>query len=257
MGLEINILGPCEVTADGEPATLIGKRRVAVLTKLALNAGQAVPAERLRGQVWADGAAATAGKQLHIVVSKLRDALPPQVIVTVPGGYRLDLPRESVDAHRFTLLTAEARAARRDGDLAAADRLYREALALWRGDALSGMTDPWAQAESARLEAERLTVLEEHVDVRLAAGEHHEVVPALMAHIEAHPLRERPRAQLMLALYRASRPSEAIEVYRETRRTLADELGIEPGPELRRLLQSVLHRDPALDPPRPGQLVGG
>ncbi|MFB9471443.1 BTAD domain-containing putative transcriptional regulator [Nonomuraea salmonea] len=250
MGLEINVLGPWEVLADGEPAVLTGKRRVAVLTQLALNAGHTVSAERLRGQIWGDSAATTAGKQLHIVVSKLREALLPEVIVTVPGGYRLDLPRESVDVHRFTQLTRQARAAHRRGDLAAADRLYHQALGLWRGDALAGMTDAWAQAESARLETEHLAAVEEHVDVRLAAGQHHEVVSALTAHVEAHPLRERPRAQLMLALYRASRTSEALEVYRETRRALSDELGIEPGPALRRLHQAVLHRDPALDLPR-------
>ncbi|MEU4579122.1 BTAD domain-containing putative transcriptional regulator [Nonomuraea sp. ATR24] len=252
MGLEIKILGPWEITAHGEPAGLAGERRVGVLARLALSAGRPVPAEQLLAQVWGESTATTAGKQLHIVVSKLRGLLAPhqdeEIIATVAGGYQLNLARESVDAHLFSLLARRAREARARGEVAAADGLFRRALALWRGDALAGMNASWAHAESARLQEERLTTLEDHVDLRLAAGDHHAVVPVLLAHVRAHPLRERPRAQLMLALYRASRSPEALEVYQETRRVMIDELGIEPGPALRRLQQAVLRRDPALDP---------
>ncbi|WP_336211076.1 AfsR/SARP family transcriptional regulator [Nonomuraea sp. LPB2021202275-12-8] len=251
MGLEIKILGPWEITANGKPAVLAGERRVGVLTRLALSAGQPVPAEQLLAQVWGESMATTAGKQLHIVVSKLRGLLAPHqdddIIATVSGGYQLNLPRERIDAHLFSHLTRRARAARAQGEIATADGLYHRALALWRGDALAGMTASWAQAESVRLEEERLAALEDHVDLRLEAGDHHAVVPVLTAHVEANPLRERPRAQLMLALYRASRTSEALDVYRETRRVVAEELGIEPGLTLRRLQQAVLRRDPALD----------
>ncbi|GAA3535100.1 hypothetical protein GCM10022419_013290 [Nonomuraea rosea] len=251
MGLEMRILGPWEITANGERAVLSGERRVGVLTRLALSAGQPVSADQLLAQIWGESTVTTAGKQLHIVVSKLRGVLAPHqgddVIETVSGGYQLNLPRERIDAHLFSLLARRARAARAQGEIATADGLFHRALALWRGDALAGMTASWAQTESVRLEEERLTTLEDHVDLRLAAGDHQAVVPVLTAHVAANPLRERPRAQLMLALYRASRLSEALDVYRETRRVVAEELGIEPGVALRRLQQAVLRRDPALD----------
>ncbi|TDD22494.1 AfsR/SARP family transcriptional regulator [Nonomuraea diastatica] len=257
MGLQIKFLGPWEVTANGEPVKLTGLRRVGVLARLALNAGRAVPAERILADVWDQSTVTTAGKQLHIVVSKLRGLLAPyqddEIIATVPGGYQLNLAREGVDAHLFTLMTGQARAARARGEIAAADELFRRALALWRGNALEGMTGSWAQAACARLEEERLTALEDHIDLRLESGDHHAVVPVLTAHAEAYPLRERPRAQLMLAMYRASRPCEALEVYQGTRRVMVDELGIEPGAVLRRMQQAVLRRDPALDLGPPAQ----
>ncbi|KAB8196770.1 hypothetical protein FH608_008735 [Nonomuraea phyllanthi] len=257
MGLQINVLGPCEITVDGEPVRLAGTRRVGLLARLAMSADRVVPAEQLLTDVWGQSTAATAGKQLHIVVSKLRDLLSPhhdgEIIATVPGGYRLNLGRERVDAHLFTLLARQAGAARDRGEIAAADGLFRRALALWRGDALAGMAAPWAEAASDRLAEERLTALEHHFDVRLETGDHHAVVPELSAHAAAHPLRERPQAQLMLALYRASRSTEALAVYQETRRVLVDELGIEPGAALRRLQEAVLARDPALDLPCPAQ----
>ncbi|MET7327098.1 BTAD domain-containing putative transcriptional regulator [Nonomuraea sp. NPDC005650] len=250
MGLEIKILGPWETTADGAPVGVSGERRVGVLTRLALSAGQPVPADELLAQVWGHSTATTAGKQLHIVVSKLRALLSPhhddEIIATVAGGYQLNLACERVDAHLFTLLARQARAARDRGAVATADALFQRALALWRGNALAGMTALWAQVESARLEEEHLTTLEDHIDLRLAAGDHHAVVPVLTTHAEANPLRERPRAQLMLALYRAARSSEALAVYQETRRVMIDELGIEPGAALRRMQQAVLRRDPAL-----------
>ncbi|MCG5213008.1 AfsR/SARP family transcriptional regulator [Streptosporangium sp. KLBMP 9127] len=259
MGLEIKILGPWETTANGELVRLAGERRVGVLARLALSAGQPVAAEELLAQVWGHCTATTAGKQLHIVVSKLRGLLSPhqddEVIATVSGGYQLNLACERVDAHLFTLLGRQARAARAHGEIAKADELFQRALALWRGNgnALAGMTASWAQVESARLEEERLATLEDHIDLRLAAGDHHAVVPVLTAHADAHPLRERPRAQLMLALYRAARSSEALAVYQETRRVMIDELGIEPGAALRRLQQAVLRRDPALHLTSPAQ----
>ncbi|WP_344881773.1 AfsR/SARP family transcriptional regulator [Nonomuraea antimicrobica] len=223
---------------------LAGARRLGVLARLALSVGQTVSSERLVADVWGDSSVSTVDKQLHIVVSKLRETLPGRVIATVPGGYRLDLPSESVDAHRFAQLVRRARATR---DPTTAIGLRERALALWRGDALQGRSETWAQIEAARLEQERLATLEDLVDLRLSAGDHHVVLGELTAHVEAHPLRERPRAQLMLALYRAARPAEALEVYQETRRVMADELGIEPGVALDRLQRAVLAGDPALD----------
>ena len=251
MRLKISILGPWEVTADGVPVKVAGERRVGLLARLALSAGQVVPAERLLADVWGQSTAATAGKQLHIVVSKVRDLLSrhqdDEVITTIGGGYRLNIRREDVDAHLFTLLVRKAVTARTTGAPRAAEDLFQRALTLWRGSALTGITAPWAQVEAARLEEERLTTLEDHFDLRLAAGDHHATVPALTAHTAAHPLRERPRAQLMLALYRASRSSDALAVYQDTRRVMVGDLGIEPGPGLRRLQEAVLRRDPALD----------
>ncbi|GAA5039803.1 DNA-binding SARP family transcriptional activator [Thermocatellispora tengchongensis] len=256
-GLEIKILGPCEITANGEPVRMAGERRIGLLARLALSAGRPVSAERLLAQVWGHSAATTADKQLHIVVSKLRGLLAPhhdgEVITTVPGGYQLNLAQERIDAHLFTLLAGQARAARAQGEIATANTLFQRALTLWRGNALADITTPWAQVEAARLEEERLAALEDHIDLRLTAGEHHAVVPLLTAHVKAHPLRERPRAQLMLALYRASRSSEALAVYQDTRRVLVHELGIEPGAALRRLHMAVLRRDPALDLARPSK----
>ncbi|MFI6705982.1 BTAD domain-containing putative transcriptional regulator [Nonomuraea sp. NPDC050478] len=258
MTLEIGFLGPWQIKVDGQPVRLAGRRRVAVLTRLALDAGRPVTTRQLVADVWGQTPPTTAGKQLHIVVSKLRDVLTPGAIVTVPGGYLLDLPRARIDAHHFTLLAGQARTARDRGETGTADGRFRQALALWRGRALAELDDPWARAESRRLEEERLAVFEDHIDLRLAAGDHHAVVADLAPHVRAHPLREGPRAQLMLALYRAARPAEALAVYQEGHTALVEELGLEPGARLRRLQGAILTRDPALDlaaPARSGTII--
>ncbi|MFG1947801.1 BTAD domain-containing putative transcriptional regulator [Nonomuraea sp. NPDC048826] len=257
MALRINILGPWELTAGDDLLPLTGSRRIGLLTRLALSAGRVVTTDQLLIDVWGESRVATAPKQLHIVVSKLREFLAPraldEVIVTAPGGYCLDVPADHVDAHLFMRLVREARAGRARGEIHTADRSFRQALALWRGEALAGMSAEWAHIEATRLAEERLTALEDHVDLRLAAGDHHAVIPDLPVHIEAHPLRERPHAQLMLALYRAGRSSEALRVYQDARRVMVRELGIEPGAELRRLQQAILARDPVLDLTAPAQ----
>ncbi|MCF6468257.1 hypothetical protein FAF44_07560, partial [Nonomuraea sp. MG754425] len=259
MTLEIRFLGPWQVLAADEPVRLAGHRRIGVLARLALNAGQVVQTERVLVDIWGDGTAVTADKQLHIVISKLRDALGPhsteEVIQTVPGGYRLALDPDRIDALLFARLVKRARTAQEQGGSAAADSLFRTALQLWRGEPLAGLTAPWARIEATRLEEEHRTVLEDHADLRLAAGDHHAVAADLAVHVRAHPLRERPAAQLMLALHRAGRSSEALGVYQGTRRMMVSELGLEPGAELRRLHQAVLVKDPALDLPVPAQRV--
>ncbi|MEV0823691.1 AfsR/SARP family transcriptional regulator [Nonomuraea rubra] len=253
MTVEIGLLGPWQIKLDGQPVRLAGRRRVAVLTRLALDAGRPVSTRQLVADVWGQTSTATAGKQLHIVVSKLRDTLTPGLITTVPGGYLLDLPREQVDAHSFTLLAGQARMARDRREPGTADELFRRALALWRGRALGELAEPWAQIESRRLEEERLAVFEDHIELRLASGDHHGVVTDLAPHVQAHPLREAPRAQLMLALYRAARPSDALAVYQEGRAAMVEELGLEPGVRLRRLQHAILTRDPSLEPAVPAQ----
>lgn len=259
MGLEIRFLGPWQITTDDHVVKLAGQRRIGVLARLALDTGQAVHADRIISDVWAGSSAATAAKQLHIVISKLRETLVPHggedIIETVPGAYRLTLNRDRVDAHLFTKLALRARAARAQDATATADALFRQALGLWRGPALAEVDASWARIEAGRLEEERLAVLEEHVDLRLAAGDHRAVAAELAAHVKAHPLRERPAAQLMLALYRDARSSEALAVYQDTRRVMVEELGIEPSNELRRLHQAILIRDPVLDLSAPAQDV--
>ncbi|MGP4102874.1 BTAD domain-containing putative transcriptional regulator [Nonomuraea sp. KM90] len=259
MGLEIRFLGPWEITTGDHVVKLAGQRRIGVLARLALDAGRPVHTERILADVWADSSAATAAKQLHIVISKLRETLAPhggeEIIETVPGAYRLTLDRDRVDAHVFSRLALQARTARSRNRTADADMLFRQALGLWRGPALAEVDAPWARLEAGRLEEERLAVLEDHVDVRLAAGDHRAVAAELAGHVAAHPLRERPAAQLMLALYRDARSSEALAVYQDTRRAMVEELGIDPGNELRRLHQAILARDPELDLRVPAQEV--
>ncbi|WP_049558169.1 AfsR/SARP family transcriptional regulator [Nonomuraea sp. SBT364] len=259
MALEIRFLGPWQVLAAGEPVRFAGQRRIGVLARLALNAGQTVHAERILTDIWADSITATAAKQLHIVISKLRETLGPhtteEIIQTTQGGYRLALEPDHIDAHLFTRLAKRARTAQAQGGRAAADALFRTALELWRGEPLAGLTGAWARIEATRLEEEHRTVLEDHADLRLAAGDHHALATDLAAHVRAHPLRERPAAQLMLALHRAGRPSEALAVYQNTRKIMVSELGIEPGAEVRRLHQAVLVNDPVLDLTTPAQQV--
>ncbi|MFI7642982.1 BTAD domain-containing putative transcriptional regulator [Nonomuraea sp. NPDC049400] len=259
MALEIRFLGPWQVLAGDEPVRLAGQRRIGVLARLALDTGQNVHAERILTDIWGHSSAATAAKQLHIVISKLRETLgahtTEEIIQTMPGGYRLALEPDHIDAHRFTRLAKRARTAQAQGATAAADALFRTALQLWRGGPLAELTAPWARIEATRLEQEHLTVLEDHADLRLAAGDHHALAADLAVHARAHPLRERPAAQLMLALHRAGRPSEALAVYQNTRRIMVSELGIEPGAQLRRLHQAVLVKDPALDLTTPAQQI--
>ncbi|MFG6199690.1 BTAD domain-containing putative transcriptional regulator [Nonomuraea sp. JJY05] len=259
MTLEIGFLGPWQVLAGDAPVRLAGRRRIGVLARLALNAGQVVHAERVLTDIWEDGSAATVSKQLHIVISKLRETLAPhtteEIIQTVPGGYRLALDPDHIDAHLFARLAKRARSAQAREGGAAAEALFRAALQLWRGEPLAGLPYPWARIEATRLEEEHRTLLEDHADLRLAAGDHHALTADLAAHVRAHPLRERPAAQLMLALHRAGRPSEALAVYQNTRRVMISELGIEPGAELRRLHQAVLVKDPVLDLTSPAQQI--
>ena len=177
---------------------------------------------------------------------ELRKALGPAIVTRAPG-YVLELDPERVDAHRFARLAQEGRAALEGGDAASAEVALREALALWRGPALADfLYEPFAQNQIARLEELRTVVVEERIDADLALGRHAELVPELEALVQAEPLRERPRAQLMLALYRSGRQADALAAYRQARETLVEELGIDPGPELRELEAAILRQDDSL-----------
>lgn len=251
--MNLRLLGPLEVRADGVPIRLGGPRQQIVLSVLALAANRVVPRDRLIDAVWDDSPPSTARSQIHICISALRRSLPAgdaTAITTRPPGYMLTLPDEALDSHTFHQLVADARAAvRRDEPRLAADRL-REALALWRGPALLGITSQVVQAGAAKLEAARLAATEERIRLDLQLGRHHEIIGELAALAVEQPFRERLQEQLMLALYRSGRQAEALDAYRGVRARFVKELGIEPGPELRRLHHDMLARPSRLDPPR-------
>src|SRR5919109_3100012 len=234
--VEVKVLGPLEVCIDGRPIELRRRKQRALLALLALRAGEVVSTDRLVDDLWGEAPPKAAVGSLQNLVSELRKSIGADVLVTRPPGYVLEVDRELVDAHRFERAV-------RNGE-----RL-REALAVWRGPALADLAfERFAQAEIARLEELRTAAREELFASELEAGRHAQLVAELEAFVAEHPLRERPRGQLMLALYRAGRQAEALEAYQEGRRTLVDELGIEPSPALRQLEQAILRQDEALAP---------
>jgi predicted ATPase/DNA-binding SARP family transcriptional activator len=252
--VEFLILGPLEVAAEGRRVALPGSRERAVLVLLLLSANRVVAAERLVEDLWGAKAQKGAGGALRVFVSRLRKALREgggdAVVVTKPPGYVLQIERAALDAARFEDLLAEGRehAARSDHEGAAA-RL-RQALSLWRGAALTDVADvPVARVEAARLEEARLAALEERVEADLGCGRHAEVVPELDHLTKAHPLRERLWGQRMVALYRSGRQADALRVYQDLRRLLAEELGLEPSLELVRLENAILRQAPELQAP--------
>jgi predicted ATPase/DNA-binding SARP family transcriptional activator len=243
--LEIRLLGPFEVLAGGTPADVGGSKRQALLAMLALRNGRLVDVDGLVDGLWGEELPAAPRNALHHHIARLRAALGEESIVGSADGYALKDAR--VDSVRFEELLADTRTALRDGDGPAAADAVASALALWRGPALQGLTGAaWFSAEARRLETLHVDALEEDFEVRLALGEHRELTPALRSALAANPFRERLWGQLMLALYRSGRQADALETFQEARRVLADELGLEPGPELRRLQEAILAHDPAI-----------
>ena len=201
-------------------------------------------------ELWAGSPPATAAKVVQLYVSRLRKSLGDGLLLTRAPGYVLRLDPENLDAHRFERLFEDGREALARGSAERAATALREALSLWRGSALADfLYEPFAQGEIARLEDLRLACLEERIDAELALGSHAELTGELEALVGAHPLRERPRGQLMLALYRSGRQAEALAAYQAARQALVDELGIEPGPSLQRLEKAILNLEPELDRP--------
>jgi DNA-binding SARP family transcriptional activator len=248
--MEFSILGPLEVRGDGDrPLELGGRKQRALLAVLLLHANRVLSSGNLIEALWGDSPPETAPTALQGYVSHLRKALAPAAaIVTRAPGYVLELEEEELDLNRFERIVEEARRAAAEGDAAKAAGQLREALALWRGPALGDLADePFARAEALRLEELRLAAFEERIEADLRLGRHATLVGELETYVAQQPLRERPRAQLMLALYRSGRQAEALAAYREARRVLVDELGIEPGRELQELEQAILRHDPALD----------
>jgi DNA-binding SARP family transcriptional activator len=238
--IRFRVLGPVE------PAELPGGKPRALLARLVLEPGRVVPAETLVDALWREPPA-SAHKVVQVYVSQLRKALGAEAIETRAPGYVLPAKPEETDLGRFEQLADEAHAAREPAGRA---ELLRDALELWRGPALAEFRDePFAEAASRRLAELRLHALEERIDAELELGEHAHLVPELEALVEQEPLRERPRGQLMLALYRCGRQAEALERYRAGRRLLVEELGIEPGPALQELERAILQQDAALAQP--------
>ncbi|MEU6283736.1 BTAD domain-containing putative transcriptional regulator [Streptomyces sp. NPDC047028] len=255
---EVRLLGPVEVWEGNRRAPLGGSRPLAVLGALVVHLGEVVSTERLVDLVWDERAPATAGALVATHVSAARRALNrigvADVIRTRPRGYVVDLDPGRVDARRFERLLAAARLEAADGRPADAVDVLAEALGLWRGqEALEGLGQSFARIESARLAELRLVAHEESFALRLELGRADETIAPLLAHVAAHPLRERARGQLMTALFRTGRLSDALRTYQEGRTLLRDELGIDPGPELRALHQALLTNDTDLLGPPPSR----
>jgi DNA-binding SARP family transcriptional activator len=253
--LEFRALGPLEVVGENGPIRLGGPRQRATLAILLLSANRVVPIERLADELYAGRPPVSAVTQVQRQVSELRRALgSADAIETRPPGYLLRVREEGFDLARFERLTAEARGASDQPERSSA--LLREALALWRGPPLADLAyEAFALAPVERLEELRLAALEERIEADLRLGRHAAVVAELEALVAAEPLRERFRAQLMLALYRSGRQPDALQVYRDTRRVLVDGFGLEPSSALQELERAILSQALTLDPARPATSV--
>jgi predicted ATPase/DNA-binding SARP family transcriptional activator len=244
--LEYRVLGPVEVVLEGPPLSVKGKKPRALLALLILRRNEPVPTELLIEDLWGDKAPATAANTLQVYVSQLRKIVGDR-LTREGSAYRLRIDPGELDAQRFEQLAEEGDAALRRRSFREASELLGEALALWRGPALADLRyESFAQGETARLDELRLVANENRIEADLGLGRHDQVIGELEALIAEQPLRERLRSVHMLALYRAGRQADALEAYQQARQTLLDELGLEPGPELRELEQAILRHDEAL-----------
>ncbi len=242
--LGFRLLGPLEAELDGTPLSLGGQKQRALLALLLVHAGEVMATDRLVDLLWGERPPRTATTSLQNLVAQLRKVLPPDVLVTRPPGYVLQVGEDQVDVDRFERIVRDARGQGAEQRAA----LLREALALWRGPPLVDFSfESFAQGEIHRLEELRLDVVEERVAAELELGEGAALVPELEALVAQHPLRERFRGQLMLALYRGGRQAEALQSYHDARRVLVDELGIEPGPTLQDLYRAILRQEGTLE----------
>ena len=243
---EFRLLGPLEALIDGNPVNLAAAKPRALLALLLLHRNRVVPTEKLIDELWGDEPPARATKTLQVYISQLRKELGPERLLTRAPGYELRVAEDELDVDRFEKLAAEARERLAAGDAAGAVEGVRRALDLWRGPALVEFREPFAERAAARLEDLRLAAVEYWLLAALEAGEAAGIVPELEQLVASHPLRERPRELLMLALYRAGRQADALELFRRTRELFVSELGIEPSASLRELEQAMLLQDPAL-----------
>lgn len=247
------VLGPLEARHEGRLLSLGGVKQRALLAVLVLRANEVVSREVLIDELWGEDVPERALQRLNVRLSRLRKTLEASgesPLVTRPGGYVLHVAPGELDLHHFQELVEEGRRSLGEGEAARASKSLREALSLWRGQALADLrSEPFAQIEVDRLEELRLSALEDRLEADLELGRHGEAVSELEALVAHHPLRERLRGQLMLALYRSGRQADALRAYRDTRRELVEELGIEPGPALRELESRILRHDIELDSP--------
>jgi DNA-binding SARP family transcriptional activator len=249
--MQYRLLGPLEVL-DGDRVVAIGEgKRQSLLALLLIHANELVSADRLIDELWGERPPPTAAKSLQVHVSRLRKELGGMrggPVVTRSHGYLLRVGEDELDSRTFERELDEGRRRLAAGDAGRAMQHLTDAIGLWRGPPLSGLEyEPFAQHEIARLEELRLIAIELRTEAALKLGEHARIVGELDVLVRAHPLRERFRAQLMLALYRSGRQAEALEAYRDARRALSAELGLEPGEELKRLERAILQQDPELE----------
>jgi DNA-binding NarL/FixJ family response regulator/DNA-binding SARP family transcriptional activator len=251
--VEYRILGPLEVLDEGVPIRLGTLKERLALAVLLLHANEVVSPEHLIDDLWGSSPPPTARKAVSVYVSKLRKTLVrdgEDPLGSAAGGYRLALQSEQLDAMRAQHLLADAGERSAAGDLEASARIFRDALALWRGPTLAGVSlESQGRDEIARLDEVRLTAQMDRIDCELALGRHKDVLGDLQLLVREHPLHERLRAQQILALYRADRQADALAAYQQARRMLTEQLGIEPSPALQRLQRGILNQDPALEQP--------
>ena len=247
--MEFRVLGPLEVVVGGQPVALGGARQRALLAILLTRANEVVSTDRLIDELWGEQPPRAAVNTVQYYVSQLRKALGSDRIVTRPPGYRIRVEPGELDLEHFEALVEAGGA----GEL-------REALRLWRGQPLADFAgEAFAQPEIMRLEELRLAALEKRIDADLALGRHAELIGELETLVGEHPLRERLRQQLMLALYRSGRQADALEAYQSARRTLVEQLGLEPSPALQELEKAILRQDrtlaPVPEPAMPGRSI--
>lgn len=250
--VKLGILGPLEARVGAQDLPIDGPKRRALLAMLLLHANREISVGRIIDALWGGEPPVTSRAQVQSLVHALRRSLAlaqpnGPTIKTRPEGYVLLVPADQVDLVAFEQTVATAREAAALGRLKQAADAFQAAAALWRGPALDGVEAPFVAAEAARLEEKRLLAEEERIEVELELGRHAALVGHLAALVAEHPLRERLRAALMLALYRSGRRADALEVYRSGRETMVEELGLDPGPELRELERAILKGESSLD----------
>jgi DNA-binding SARP family transcriptional activator/class 3 adenylate cyclase len=247
--MEFGILGPLAVRTEGRELQLGSAQQRTLLAILLLHAGEPVSTSRLADDLWGERPPATATKAVQVRISELRKALGDGVIETHALGYVLRVEDHELDAARFERLLEQGRRLLAGGDAERAAQLLAEALGLWRGPALADFVyEEFARGGAARLEELKLVAREAQLEAALALGRHAEAVPELEGLVREHPLRERLRELLMLALYRTGRQADALAAYQDARAALRDELGLDPGQPLQRLEKAILQQDPSLDP---------
>jgi SARP family transcriptional regulator, regulator of embCAB operon len=248
--MEYRILGPVEVLHDGERVPLDGLKQRTVLAALLVSGDRLLADAELSDLLWGERPPATVNAQIYTYVSRLRKALGPSVtFVRVSQGYLLRIGMCRFDAADFGTWQRRGEEALRAGRFEESAACLRSALAQWRGPALAGASEFLVAAEGPGLEEARVSALESRIEADLALGRHTQVLPELISLVRVHPLRERFRAQLMTGYYRCDRQADALSLYDQGRRVLADELGVDPGRMLRGVHQAILSADPDLQVP--------